>query len=68
MNRTTKIDSQKNKTILGTIYERTLKILKTIIVNLVVNYSQFRDNIFVFALMKSSYAAFGEQNKIYDSD
>ena len=37
-------------------------ILKTIIVNSDINFRQFKED-FVFALMKCSYAAFGEQNK-----
>ena len=41
-------------------------IFTTIKVNLDVNYRQFKYD-FVFALMKCSYAAFGEQNKI-DND
>ena len=36
--------------------------LTTIIVNLVVNYRQLKED-FVFALIKCSSAAFGEQNK-----
>ena len=40
----------------------TDSIFTTIQVNLDVNYCQFKEN-FVFALMKCSYAAFGEQNK-----
>ena len=48
----------------GTIYELTLILFKTTIkVNFDVNYRQFNVG-FVFALMKCSYAAFGEQNKI----
>ena len=34
----------------------------TIFVNSDINYCQFKED-FVFALMKCSYAAFGEQNK-----
>ena len=46
-----------------TIYELTLNLFETTIkVNLDVNYCQFKED-FVFALMKCSYAAFGEQNK-----
>ena len=37
--------------------------LTTIQVNFDVNYRQFKED-FVFALMKCSYAAFGEQNKM----
>ena len=44
----------------------TDSIFTTIFVNLDVNYRQFKVD-FVFALMKCSYAAFGEQNKI-DND
>ena len=40
----------------------TDSIFTTIFVNLDVNYRQFKYD-FVFALMKCSYAAFGEQNK-----
>ena len=38
------------------LFETTIKV------NLDVNYCQFKED-FVFALMKCSYAAFGEQNK-----
>ena len=42
-------------------------IFTTIKVNLDVNYRQFKDKFLFFALMKCSFAAFGEQNKI-DND
>ena len=54
-------ESETNK--METIYELTLNLFETTIkVNLDVNYCQFKED-FVFALMKCSYAAFGEQNK-----